>query len=431
MESGEMALNVGVRTVGRLFDAVLRPIDDDVAGRGVRWRALLGCLTMLATAVAWWMDSDAVFMVSGVSAGSVAVAFAVVQVVALVVFVWLPIPACVLGVADYLIVAFVHGGQSDVLSLGVMLCVGYLSYRLRTWVALCGLLVVWVGQGMSTVMLRAPAERLATVFFINAAAFMAGTAFAYRGRLSRERRLADKLRAAGALHDAVTGELSAIALLSQSVGEGVRGANGGGGAVSGLGGSGGSGDSGTTDDERALMEDINKLSLAALDNTHEVIRLLSEVDETPSAAPAASDIMRYFERQERRLRDLGFRGAMKVDVSGCRIASATARLIRMCGKELCANIARHADAAVPYLLTVRYEAGRTDGVADGHSAGVIIIEQSNGVAAYDGRRRLRSGFGLTLLGERIERNGGTISHETRNGIWRIRIRLTGRASNRM
>ena len=455
MESIETTLNEGgkasAKTTGWMFAALLRPVDDDMAAHGMRWRALLGSLTTLATAVAWWMDTDTVFAAS-VDSSTIALAMlSVAQMIALVGFIWLPIPACVLCVADYLLAAFVPGGQPDMLSLGVMLCVGYLSYRLCTWAALCELLVVWTGQGLSAVISRAPVERLGTVFLINVAAFMAGTAFAYRGRLSYERRLSDKLRAAGALHDAVTGELSAIALLSQSAAEeGCHGTDDSYGFVN----SGGSGSVGADvsgfADRDALMRDINRLSLAALDNTHEVIRLLSEADPTPGVADAirtgasdmnclitadmtdaadstsitdlkgmfaAPDVVRCFGRQEQRLQNLGFHGLMTLDMDGL-VAPGMTRLLCACVKELCANIARHADPSEPYRLTVRYDEGLDGG---------IIVEQSNGVTEHTvgatGRRLLRSGFGLVFLREQIERRGGALSYGIQDGAWHIRIRL--------
>ena len=417
MESGETPMN---GMLGRMLDrmmggnagtGLLRPMDDDMSGHGMRWRMLLGCLTVLASAIAWWMDADAVFSQSALS-DALPIALAAVQVAALILFVWLPMPACVLCVGEYVIAAFVPGNQSDMLVLGVMTCVGYLSYRLRTWVALCCLLLIWVGQGVPVVVWREPVERLGAVFLVNAAAFMVGTMFAYRGRISRERRLTDKLRAAGALHDAVTGELSAIALLSQSADESDFGDDSGDvpGAASGT-------------DGRALMRDINGLSLAALDNTHAVIRLLSETEDVESNA---SDIVRYCESQEQWLRNLGFHGTIRLETDRCALSPFVARVIRQCIKELCANIARHADMKAPYRLVLR--CGK-----DG-----IVIEQSNGVTGVgadagaetgakaetgESRRNLQSGFGLALLEERITGFGGAMSRTLRHGTWHIRIRL--------
>lgn len=421
MESGETPMSGTMgRTLGRMMDrmmggiagtGLLRPMDDDMSGHGVRWRMLLGCLTVLASAIAWWMDADAVLLQPALS-DAVPIALAAVQVAVLVLFVWLPMPACVLCVGEYVIAAFVPGSQPDMLALGVMTCVGYLSYRLRTWAALCCLLLIWVGQGVPVVIWREPVERLGAVFLINAAAFMVGTMFAYRGRISRERRLTDKLHAAGALHDAVTGELSAIALLSQSAGESDFGDDPG--DVHGSASGAASGDGG-----RALMRNINGLSLAALDNTHEVIRLLSETEDVESNA---ADIVRYCESQKQWLRNLGFHGTIRVEADRCVLSPSLARVIRQCIKELCANIARHADMKTPYRLVLQCG---NDG---------IVIEQSNGVIVSDAggdaeegadefRRSLQSGFGLALLEERITGFGGAMSRTFRHGTWHIRIRL--------
>lgn len=172
------------------------------------------------------------------------------------------------------------------------------------------------------------------------------------------------------------------------------------------------------------LRELRAAAAKALDRTHEVIALLEEeagagVGAADAAGRAMADvpdgcdssvagaavvdsvvvgIRQRCEREERRLRALGFDGQTIVAAqSDARLGGEARELLDGLLGELYANIARHADPADGYVLTVRLSRSGAD------------VALADTAAARSGGSALSGGTGLERYRRRIERLGGSLS----------------------
>ncbi|OXM99513.1 sensor histidine kinase [Bifidobacterium vansinderenii] len=226
---------------------------------------------------------------------------------------------------------------------------------------------------------------------------------------ARERDLA----LAGSIHDAVTNELSSIALVA---GRKAR-------------------SEGLPDEERETYDGLYRQSLHALDELHKVIDVLrvpavnGPSDSTGPASSAASEtadgdacntndgptvIRAALDGIDRQLHRVGFDGAGTLTVGGNApktlsqvVVDATCSLLR----EICTNVMRHADPTQPYMIAVRI---------DGHA---ITVTETNSCAADESWRGRAGGVGLAAQRSRIESLGGVMRTTRQDDSWIIHVEL--------
>lgn len=152
------------------------------------------------------------------------------------------------------------------------------------------------------------------------------------------------------------------------------------------------------------LRELRAAAAKALGRTHEVIALLEGEAESGGGGSGAADaggavarIRQRCEREERRLRVLGFDGQTIVAAQpDARLGSEAQELLDGLLGELYANIARHADPAGGYVLTVRLSRSGAD------------VALADTVAERCGDAALSCGTGLERYRRRIERLGGAL-----------------------
>lgn len=224
-------------------------------------------------------------------------------------------------------------------------------------------------------------------------------------RESEARNRAKSLDLAARLHDATTNDLSYLMmsidkLMSENPSQG---------------------------DSMGLPQ-LREVARRALDQTHDVIAILSSQDDEASRIGelhqhvvnegAVPDRMDQFgveiERHRRKVAALGFQGEVIVtdphDLLN-RLDEGTAQLVRSLMEETFANIAKHADRRQGYVFAMQV---RSDGlyvsVAD-VSADEVADEST------ESTKTLGMGFGLSHLRRMIGQKGGWLRTREEDGYW--------------
>lgn len=218
-----------------------------------------------------------------------------------------------------------------------------------------------------------------------------------------------RARIADAIHDAVTGDLSAAAFVAQRHVDGVSGSPSvaAGGPVSAA-------DAADAEDWRQ----INEYILFALTNVHRVIDELN-MDATVLPGDADGEALANLLRAtmndgDRRLRKLGFEITSIRHCAGGKPSASreTAELVNNLLREIYANIARHAAPGSKVDLSVILRPN------------AIEITQINpmkeGIAGADGHdNELPGGHGLASFKKQLESHQGTLTASAQDGSWTL------------
>ncbi|MBT1176805.1 hypothetical protein JS532_04370 [Bifidobacterium callimiconis] len=224
---------------------------------------------------------------------------------------------------------------------------------------------------------------------------------------ARERDLA----LAGNIHDAVTNELSSIALVAGRKARSTDLPNG----------------------ERETYDGLYRQSLHALDELHRVIDMLrvpAVGDSSDTAGHASTSatvdggacnaddgpamIRATLDGIDRQLHRVGFDGTgmLSIDESAPKALSpVVADAIRSLLREICANIMRHADPTQPYMIAVRI------------GEHTITVTETNSCAADESWRGRSGGVGLASQRSRIESLGGVVRTTRQDDSWIIHVEL--------
>lgn len=223
---------------------------------------------------------------------------------------------------------------------------------------------------------------------------------------NRLQELESRARIANAIHDAVTGDLSAAAFVAQR-------------HVGGVSGSPSA--AATSPVSAADAEDwrqINEYVLSALTNVHRVIDELNmDVTVLPGDADgeALANLLRTtMDDGDRRLRKLGFEITSIRHCAGGKPSASreTAELANNLLREIYANIARHAAPGSKVDLSVMLRPN------------AIEITQINPmkeeIAGADGHdNELPGGHGLASFKKQLESHQGTLTTSTQDGSWTL------------
>ncbi len=223
---------------------------------------------------------------------------------------------------------------------------------------------------------------------------------------NRLQELESRARIADAIHDAVTGDLSAAAFVAQR-------------HVGGVSGSPSAAATGPV--SAADAEDwrqINEYVLSALTNVHRVIDELN-MDATVLPGDADGEALANLLRTtmddgDRRLRKLGFAITSIRHCAGGKPSASreTAELANNLLREIYANIARHAAPGSKVDLSVMLRPN------------AIEITQINpmkeGIAGADGHdNELPGGHGLASFKKQLESHQGTLTTSAQDGSWTL------------
>ena len=216
---------------------------------------------------------------------------------------------------------------------------------------------------------------------------------------------------AEAIHDAVTGDLSAAAFVAQRRIDALSGGDDGDGSAST------DGDDGKNADERRDELDkwtqVNDYILSALTNVHRVIDELDmdvTVLEEDADGKAFSDLLKATMADgDRRLRALGFDITSILHVAG-GAPSASPSLAGIANdllRETYANIARHAQSGSKADLSVILKPN------------AVEITQINQARTTETDRTQPGGHGLAYFGKQLESHGGKLETTLRDGEWTL------------
>lgn len=228
---------------------------------------------------------------------------------------------------------------------------------------------------------------------------------------ARLREMESRSHIAEAIHDAVTGDLSAAAFVAQRRIDALSGGDDGDGSAST------DGDDGKNADERRDELDkwtqVNDYILSALTNVHRVIDELDmdvTVLEEDADGKAFSDLLKATMADgDRRLRALGFDITSILHVAG-GAPSASPSLAGIANdllRETYANIARHAQSGSKADLSVILKPN------------AVEITQINQERAFPTEGMRPGGHGLAYFGKQLESHGGKLETTLHDGEWTL------------
>lgn len=228
---------------------------------------------------------------------------------------------------------------------------------------------------------------------------------------TRLREMESRSHIAEAIHDAVTGDLSAAAFVAQCRIDALSGGDDGDGSAST------DGDDGKNADERRDELDkwtqVNDYILSALTNVHRVIDELDmdvTVLEEDADGKAFSDLLKAtMAGGDRRLRALGFDITSILHVAG-GAPSASPSLAGIANdllRETYANIARHAQSGSKADLSVMLKPN------------AVEITQINQARTTETDRTQPGGHGLAYFSKQLESHGGKLETTLRDGEWTL------------
>lgn len=228
---------------------------------------------------------------------------------------------------------------------------------------------------------------------------------------TRLREMESRNHIAEAIHDAVTGDLSAAAFVAQRRIDALSGGDDGDGSAST------DGDDGKNADERRDELDkwtqVNDYILSALTNVHRVIDELDmdvTVLEEDADGKAFSDLLKATMADgDRRLRALGFDITSILHVAG-GAPSASPSLAGIANdllRETYANIARHAQSGSKADLSVILKPN------------AVEITQINQARTTETDRTQPGGHGLAYFSKQLESHGGKLETTLRDGEWTL------------
>lgn len=228
---------------------------------------------------------------------------------------------------------------------------------------------------------------------------------------ARLREMESRSHIAEAIHDAVTGDLSAAAFVAQRRIDALSGGDDGDGSAST------DGDDGKNADERCDELDkwtqVNDYILSALTNVHRVIDELDmdvTVLEEDADGKAFSDLLKAtMAGGDRRLRALGFDVTSILHVAG-GAPSASPSLAGIANdllRETYANIARHAQSGSKADLSVILKPN------------AVEITQINQARTTETDRTQPGGHGLAYFSKQLESHGGKLETTLRDGEWTL------------
>ena len=228
---------------------------------------------------------------------------------------------------------------------------------------------------------------------------------------TRLREMESRNHIAEAIHDAVTGDLSAAAFVAQRRIDALSGGDDGDGSAST------DGDDGKNADERRDELDkwtqVNDYILSALTNVHRVIDELDmdvTVLEEDADGKAFSDLLKATMADgDRRLRALGFDITSILHVAG-GAPSASPSLAGIANdllRETYANIARHAQSGSKADLSVILKPN------------AVEITQINQERAFPTEGMRPGGHGLAYFGKQLESHGGKLETTLHDGEWTL------------
>lgn len=209
---------------------------------------------------------------------------------------------------------------------------------------------------------------------------------------ARLREMESRNRIAEAIHDAVTGDLSAAVFVAQ------RHAGA---------------DINTNESDAKDWNQINDYVRSALTNVHRVIDELdmdvTSLDEDDDGRALADLLDTTMNNGDRRLRTLGFDITSVNHVAGGKpSASPTmAKLANDLLREIYANIARHAQPGSKVDLSVMLKPN------------AIEITQINLTQTKQNGGSLSGGHGLAYFGKQLESYGGTLTTTLHDGDWTL------------
>lgn len=305
-----------------------------------------------------------------------------------------------------LIGTFAIAESSTSLMPGIMYAFGLLSYETSNIVGLMLVCYITAYQFIQTYVFDMQPGNNAAIISMFGLCVLLGRGLRWREDLSRERLDAMKTKAklaeienrgriSDAIHDAVTGDLSAAAFITQ------RHLADKGSFVS------------ATSDQEDWRQ-VNEYILSALTSVHSVIDGLNTKPQTVGRRDADGDALikllsDSMEQGDARMRRLGFNMTSVCHTAG-GVPSASREmggLVNDLLREVYANIARHAEPGCAVDLSVMLKPN------------AIEITQINAVKNKDVDGGLPGGHGLDAFRKQIESHHGTIATTSRNGEWTL------------
>ncbi len=309
-------------------------------------------------------------------------------------------------IAMELIGTFAIAESSTSLMPGVMYAFGLLAYETSNIVGLLLVCYMTAYLIIQTYVCGMSAGNNVAIIAMFGLCVLLGRGLRWRENLSRERleaiktksRLAEienKGQISDAIHDAVTGDLSAAAFITQR-----HLANEGSFASS------------ASDQED--WRQVNEYILSALTSVHSVIDELNAKPQTVVKSDADGDALvkllsASMEKGDARMRRLGFNMTSVCHTAG-GVPSASREVSELVDgllREVYANIARHAEPGCTVDLSVMFKPN------------AIEITQINAVKSGDGVDELPGGHGLDAFRKQLESHHGTIATTSRNGEWTL------------
>lgn len=313
-------------------------------------------------------------------------------------------------IAMELIGTFAIAESSTSLMPGVMYAFGLLAYETSNIVGLLLICYIVAYQIIQTYVFDMQPGNNVAIISMFVLCVLLGRGLRWRENLSNERLEATRTKAklaeiegrdriSDAIHDAVTGDLSAAAFITQR-----HLADDGSFASS------------TSDQED--WRQVNEYILSALTSVHSVIDELNAKPQTVGGRDADGDALikllgDSMEKGDARMRRLGFNMTSVCHTAG-GVPSASREMSELVNdllREVYANIARHAEPGCAVELSVMLKPN------------AIEITQINAVKSKDGVDDLPGGHGLDAFRKQIESHRGTIATTSRNGEWTLFVYL--------